>query len=255
MSNRADRAFAAAAAAALAAYNNLAGARSWHRRWYPAVNACAAAAALAAATAAGLTADDLGLSPARLRPGLRLGAAAAAPVVAAFALAALTPATRPLLDDERTARLDNRELAYHVLLRIPVGTVAWEEIAFRGVLQAALRRVLAEPAATTVACVTFGVWHIRPTAEALTVNRLAPSRRARIAAVTAVATGTAAAGALLSALRDRSGSLAAPVLVHLAANSAAPLASRLAANRPRSLTPPGPGRNAGRTRARSRAGR
>jgi membrane protease YdiL (CAAX protease family) len=52
-----------------------------------------------------------------------------------------------------------------VLLRIPVGTVAWEEIAFRGVLQAALRRVLAEPAAIAVGSAVFGLWHIRPTAE------------------------------------------------------------------------------------------
>jgi membrane protease YdiL (CAAX protease family) len=239
-SNRADVTFAAAAAAVLAAYNNLAGLQPWHRRWYPAVNACAAAAALAAATTSGLTAADLGLHPDQLRPGLRLGAAAAAPVVTAFALAALTPATRPLLNDQRVASLTNRQLAYQVLLRIPVGTVAWEEIAFRGVLQAALRRVLAEPAATAVASAAFGIWHIRPTAEALALNRLAPSRGARIAAVTAVAAGTAAAGALLSVLRDRSGSLAAPVLAHLAANCTAPLASALArtlsarANRPHS---------------------
>ena len=49
---------------------------------------------------------------------------------------------------------------------------------------------------------------------------------------------TAAAGALLSVLRERSGSLAAPVLAHLAANCTAPLASALArtlaANRPQS---------------------
>ena len=259
-SNRADVAFAAAAATVLAAYNNLVAAQPWHRRWYPVINACAAAAALAAATTSGLTAADLGLSPDKLRPGLRRGAAAAAPVVAALALAALTPATRPLLDDERVASLGNRQLAYQVLLRIPVGTVAWEEIAFRGVLQAALRRVLAEPAATAAGSATFGLWHIRPTAEALELNRLASSRGARIAAVTAVAAGTAVAGAFLSVLRERSGSLAAPVLVHLAANSTAPLASALArtierGKRPnRPGTPPGPGRNAGRTRARSPAG-
>ena len=227
-SNRADVAFAAAATLVLAADNNLVAVRPWHRRWYPLVNACAAAAALAAAEAGELTAADLGLHPDQLRPGLRLGSAAAAPVVAAFGLAALTPATRPLLNDQRIAGLDRRQLAYQVLLRIPVGTVAWEEIAFRGVLAAALRRVLAEPAATAVASATFGLWHIRPTAEALALNRLAPSRDARIAAVTAVAVGTAAAGALLSVLRERSGSLAAPVLVHLAANSTAPLASALA---------------------------
>jgi membrane protease YdiL (CAAX protease family) len=44
----------------------------------------------------------------------------------------------------------------------------------------------------------------------------------------AVAAGTPGAGALLSLLRERSGSLAAPVLPHLAANCAAPLASALA---------------------------
>jgi membrane protease YdiL (CAAX protease family) len=227
-SNGADVAFAAAAAMVLAAYNNLVGVQPWHRRWYPAVNALAAAVALAAAAASGLTAADLGLRPDRLRPGLRLGSAVAAPVVAAFALAALTPATRPLLNDQRVASLTNRQLAYQVLLRIPVGTVAWEEIAFRGVLQAALRRVLAEPAATALASATFGIWHIRPTAETLAANRLARTRGARIAAVTAVAAGTAAAGALLSILRERSGSLAAPALLHLAANCTAPLASALA---------------------------
>jgi membrane protease YdiL (CAAX protease family) len=204
---RSDAAFAVAACVVLGGYNNLAARQPWHRRWYPAVNALAAAALLAAAAASGLTPADLGLRRDQLRSGLRLGSAAAAPVAAALTLAALTPATRPLLDDQRVAGLDRRQLAYHVLLRIPVGTVAWEETAFRGVLQAALRRVLAEPAATAD----------------------------RIAAVAGVAAATAAAGAVLSLLRERSGSLAAPVLLHLAANSTAPLASalarRLAANR------------------------
>ena len=225
---RADVAFAAAACVVLAGYNNLAGARPWHRRWYPVVNGCAAAAALAAAAASGLTASDLGLRRDRLRAGLRVGSAAAAPVVAAFGLAAVTPATRPLRDDQRIAGLDRRQLAYDVLLRIPVGTVAWEEIAFRGVLRAALRRVLAEPGATAVGSAVFGLWHIRPTAEALAVNRLAAGRGARILAVTAVAAWTAGAGALMCLLRERSGSLAAPVLLHLAANCAGPLASALA---------------------------
>jgi membrane protease YdiL (CAAX protease family) len=212
----------------LTGYNNLAGARPWHRRWYPAVNALAATATLTAAAASGLTSADLGLRRDRLRAGLRYGSAAAAPVVAAFGLAALTPVTRPMLNDQRIADLNRRQLAYHVLVRIPVGTVAWEEIAFRGVLQAALRRVLAEPAATVVGSAVFGLWHIRPTAETLAVNQLAASRGRRIIAVSAVAAGTAGAGALLSVLRDRSGSLAAPVLLHLAANCAAPLASALA---------------------------
>ena len=216
---RADVAFAAAACVVLAGYNNLAGARPWHRRWYPAVNALAAAVALAAAAASGLTAADLGLRRDRLRAGLRLGSAAAAPVVAAFGLAALTPATRPLLDDQRIAGLDRRELAYQVLLRIPVGTVAWEEIAFRGVLRAALRRVMAEPAATAVGSAVFGLWHIRPTAEALAVNRLAAGRGAGSWRSPPWRPGRGGGRAVV-VLRERSGSLAAPVLLHLAANCA-----------------------------------
>ena len=174
---RADVAFAAAACVVLAGYNNFVGRRAWHRRWYPVVNGCAAAALLGAAAASGLSFADLGLGRDRLRAGLRLGSAAAAPVVAAYGVAALTPAARPLLDDQRVAGLDRRQLAYQVLVRIPVGTVAWEEVAFRGVLQAALRRVLAEPWASATGAAVFGLWHIRPTAEALAVNGLAAGRR------------------------------------------------------------------------------
>lgn len=127
--------------------------------------------------------------------------------------------------------MDRRQLAYQVLLRIPVGTVAWEEAAFRGVLLAALRRVMDEPRATVVGSAVFGLWHIRPTAEALAVNRLAAGRGARIAAVAGVVAGTAGAGVVMSLLRERSGSLVAPVLLHLAANCAGPMASALARRR------------------------
>jgi membrane protease YdiL (CAAX protease family) len=48
--------------------------------------------------------------------------------------------------------------------------------------------------------------------------------------------GTAAAGALLSVLRERSGSLAAPVLLHLTANCAGPLASAVGARLERRLS-------------------
>ncbi|MGN6171956.1 MAG: hypothetical protein ACTHPS_03220, partial [Streptosporangiaceae bacterium] len=65
--------FAIASCAVLAAYNNVAGMRPWHRRWYPVLNACATGAALAAAAASGLTATDMGLGRMELRPGLRLG--------------------------------------------------------------------------------------------------------------------------------------------------------------------------------------
>ncbi len=221
-------AFAVAACVALTGYNNVVGRWAWHRRWYPVVNVLAAAGALAFARASGLSARELGLGRDRLGAGIRLGSAAAVPVVAAYGVGAAVPALRPLLDDQRVAGLGRGELAYQVLVRIPVGTVVWEEIAFRGVLRAALRRVLPEPWAGVVGASVFGLWHIRPTAGALAVNGLAPGRQTRIVAVTGVVAGTAGAGALLSMLRERSGSLAAPVLLHLAANCTGVLASAAA---------------------------
>jgi membrane protease YdiL (CAAX protease family) len=147
------------------------------------------------------------------------------------------PEARPLLRDKRVAGLSGRRLAYQVLLRIPLGTVCWEEVAFRGVLHAALRRVLTERAAIAAQSALFGVWHVRPAAETLRANQLAPGRTARIAAVAAVVAGTAAADALLSVLRERSGSLAAPVLLHLAANCSGPVASAAGARRELSPVP------------------
>ena len=130
--------------------------------------------------------------------------------------------------------LTRREVTYQVMVRIPVGTVLWEETAFRGVLLAALRRVMPRGTAVAVASGVFGIWHIRPTIGALRANKLAAGPGKTVAAVTAGVAATAAGGVLLSWLRIRSGSLAAPVLLHLAANCTGPLAAyaiaHLAAN-------------------------
>jgi CAAX protease family protein len=231
---RGDVGFAIASCAVLAAYNNVAGMRPWHRRWYPVLNACATGTALAAAAASGLTATDMGLGRAELRPGLRLGSRLAAATAGGWLAIAVVPAARPVLRDERITGLTGREVAYQVMVRIPVGTVLWEETAFRGVLLAALRRVMPRGTAVAVASGVFGIWHIRPTIGALRANKLAASPGKTVAAVTAGVAATAAGGVLLSWLRIRSGSLAAPVLLHLAANCTGPLASyaiaHLAAN-------------------------
>jgi membrane protease YdiL (CAAX protease family) len=164
-------------------------------------------------------------------PGLAgLGPAAAGTV--GWAVLAAVPASRPLLHDKRITALDGCAVAYQAAVRIPLGTVLWEETAFRGVLQAALRRVLPERAAVAATATVFGLWHIRPTLEALRVNGLATSRRQAIAGVTAGVTVTSAGGLLFSWLRSRSGTLAAPMLLHLATNSGAQLAAWAAATIP-----------------------
>ena len=213
-----DRGFALAACAVLAAYNNVLGVHHWHDRRYVRVNLCATGAALAAAALSGLTPADLGFGRGRWLPG-RLGYRLAAAVAAGWLLVAVVPAARPLLGDKRIAALDGRAAAYQALIRIPVGTALWEEIAFRGVLQAALCRVMPKTTAIAVTSCLFGAWHIRPTLQGLRANGLAGTRGRALAGVTAGVAATTAGGVLFSWLRERSGSVTAPILLHVATNS------------------------------------
>ena len=195
---------------------------------YVAVNGTAAAVLLATARAAGLRWSELGLARRCLPAGLRAGGACVALVAGAYAVGLAVPALRPLLGDARVADLDGGEIASRTLVRIPFGTVLWEEVAFRGVLLAALLRLLPVPAAVGVAAAVFGSWHIRPTLGALEANDLVHGPAATTAVVVLACLATAAAGVLFAWLRLRSGSLLAPVLLHLATNSVGLLAAAAA---------------------------
>jgi uncharacterized protein len=201
--------------AGLAVWNNL----IVHRLPYLTANATATAAVLGAAGWAGLSREELGLARRSVPAGLRWGSACAVPVAAGYAVALAVPALRPLLLDGRVAGRGGADLAHQALVRIPVGTVLWEEVAFRGVLLAVLRRLVPAPAAVAASSVLFGVWHVRPTLEGLAANDLDRGPVATGAAVLLGCAGTAAAGVLFTALRLRSGSLLAPALLHLATNS------------------------------------
>jgi membrane protease YdiL (CAAX protease family) len=220
---------------ALSAWNNLVVPRLPDRPGsYVAANLTATAVLLAAARAAGLSWAELGLARSRLTAGARWGGACALLVATGYAVALAVPALRPLLMDARIGRLDGGEVAYQALVRVPLGTVVWEEVAFRGVLLAALARVLPLPVAAAIAAAVFGVWHVRPTIGALAANDLAVEPLARVLAVAFAVLGTAAAGAFFTWLRLRSGSLLAPALLHLATNSLGTLAAAVSFR-------PGPG--------------
>lgn len=115
----------------LAAWNNVI---VIHLPGYPgsylAGNVVATGMLLAAARAGGLSWQELGLARSRLPAGARWGLVCVALVALAYAAALAVPPARPLLVDERVAGLDDAELAYDVLVRIPLGTVVWEERAF-----------------------------------------------------------------------------------------------------------------------------
>lgn len=219
-------AFAAALAVGLAAWNNVVVTRlPGYPGSYVVANVAAAAVLLAVARATGLSWEELGLARRRLGAGARWGGVCVALVAAGYVVALAAPAVRPLLTDARVAGLGGGEVAYRVLVRIPLGTVLWEEIAFRGVLLAALARVLSLRTATVVSAAVFGIWHVRPTLSALAINDLADGPLLSGAAVLLGCLATALAGVFLTWLRLRSGSLLAPVLLHLATNSLGTLAA------------------------------
>jgi membrane protease YdiL (CAAX protease family) len=142
------------------------------------------------------------------------GLAGAGVVLGAVALVAACPRTRGLLADRRMAGVDARGTAWRALVRIPLGTVVLEEVAFRGVLPA-----LVSPAG---AAGLFGLWHIVPTARTLDVNGIA---RGRLWAVAGAVAATTVAGLVLSAFAAAGGGLLAPALIHGAVNSGATVAA------------------------------
>ncbi|CAM4000820.1 CPBP family intramembrane glutamic endopeptidase [Mycobacterium senriense] len=154
-----------------------------------------------------LTRAPLGLGPPRLWAGLRLGSLAAfstASGVAATTL--LPPVRRSMADRDPPATAPD-----WLLLRIPVGTVWSEESAFRGALATAGSAAFGARGGRLLQAGAFGLSHIA-------------DARATGEPVIGTVLVTGIAGWLFGWLADRSGSLAAPMLAHLAINEAGAVA-------------------------------
>jgi membrane protease YdiL (CAAX protease family) len=191
--------------------------------WYVPVNLVATVALLAMAGRLGLTRREVGLSGDGVGEGIRLGLLAAVVVAGILVVGAALPLTRPMFDDARTTGIGAGLLAYRALIRIPFGTVLLEEVAFRGVLLAAWRRVADTRWAAVGSSAVFGLWHVRPAIDLLIENDIAAGGAARSLAVAGAVVGTTAAGLVFCWLRIKSGSLVAPLIAHAAANSLATL--------------------------------
>lgn len=171
--------------------------------------------------------DELGLAPGRLGDGARWGGLAAMVVVAGGCIGALIPATRDLFHDERARELTLIGLVLHVGVEIPIGTVLAEETMFRGVLPAMFRRRFAHRAnwavrADVSAALLFGLWHVLPSLDLAASNSFLKHLPLGLGTPVAIAVsviGTAAAGLGFTWLRNRSGSLLAPMLLHWALNA------------------------------------
>jgi uncharacterized protein len=204
-------------------------------RWLPASlyvpwNLGMSGALVVLARSSGSTAHDLGLDRRHLAGSLGAGAAGAGIVAAGYGLVLVTRLESDIFDDERVTVLPTTTSLWHLFVRIPFGTVLAEEVTFRAVLPvllASCRGPVWLPGA--VSSLLFGLWHVLPSL------KLARSNAAMRRLVHARATGAAAlavgmstvAGFVLHLLRQRTEHVAAPVLIHLAANTVGFVIARL----------------------------
>jgi len=168
---------------------------------------------------AGLSSEELGLRRDRIGRGMAVGAVAGGVTLVALAIAVAIPASRDAFDDPEIARHASSTDAYYMLVRIPLGTVVFEEVLFRGVLMALALRRWPVGVAVVVTAACFGLWHVVPAVEGAGSGLLAVS-----GATLGIGAVTTAAGLLFAWLRLRANSLLAPILAHVATNSLAYLA-------------------------------
>ncbi len=187
-----------------------------------AANLGAATLATLAARRAGLSWSELGLGTDAVGRGLAWGVGSGAVVGATVVASASRGSVRRRFADERVASQSSRRAAFEMSVRIPLETAFAEELLFRGALLGLAMRHRHWRLAIVTSSALFGAWHVLPTWSGFQGSAVAslspPGRFARSGTVGGVVVATAAAGVAFAALRLRSRSLAAPVLVHAALN-------------------------------------
>jgi membrane protease YdiL (CAAX protease family) len=181
---------------------------------------------------AGASWSGLGLDPASIQDGTRLGGFFALAIVLIVAVAAVLSPVRELLADDRFLGVTGADVAVEALLRIPLATAAAEEIAFRGVLLGMLLVWTSPRRALVISSALFGLWHVLPGIEALeTTDAVGSDATTQVLAVGGQVIITGIAGAFFGWLRLRSGHVIAPALAHWALNAAAYTAGWLVVSR------------------------
>lgn len=197
----APRVRALALATALVGWSFTAGLQHPWRR-HPVVQAVLGSALAAVARA------PLGLRPPGVQSGLRTGVLVAGAVAAGVAAGTALPRVRTAM-----AQRDLPARPVHWLaVEIPLGTVWSEEAAFRGALAALAAAGFGPTGGRLVQSATFGLSHLP---DALETGE-------PLWGTVAV---TGLAGWAFALLAERSGSILAPVLAHLAINEAGALAA------------------------------
>jgi CAAX protease family protein len=154
------------------------------------------------------TRAPLGLRPPRLWTGLRLGLPVGSAAAAAVVATTSVPAVRVSMAGRELPASASTWLA----LQIPLGTVWSEEAAFRAALATVTGRGYGSAGSRLLQAAAFGLSHIA-------------DARATGEPVLPTVLTTGGAGWIFGWLAERSGSLSAPMLAHLAINESAAVAA------------------------------
>lgn len=144
-------------------------------------------------------------------------------VFAVYLIGVLIPSTREAFGDQRVGALSTGEVMWRALVRVPLGTVVLEEIAFRGVLLAMLWRRIGVVHAMVASSLVFGLWHILPSLGITQANdalgaAVGTGPGGRIVGVLFVVVSTFFAGLIFCELRRRFDHLIVPMALHWATN-------------------------------------
>lgn len=178
----------------------------------------------------GLGWAELGLGREHWKSGAGYALAAVLVVGTVIAIGVALPMTRPLFLNNNYATLSGALIASMVI--IPLQTVIPEELAFRGVLQGALTRAWGFRGVAAAGSLLFGLWHIA-TSMGLTASNVGFTRLfgggvlGVVIGVVGAVLVTAAAGFVFTWLRNRSGSIIAPIALHWSLNGMGALAAAL----------------------------
>jgi membrane protease YdiL (CAAX protease family) len=195
--------------------------------WYVPFNLTVLGVALLLARGAGTTWDAMGMSADRLRRGAAVGGLIGIVIVALFFAAVMLPAAREAFRDDRIIEGSIGLSLYHALFRVPIGTALYEEVLFRGIVFGMLARRTSALAAALWSSLLFGVWHVLPALEAIETNPIGDAFGGSWEPVVAAVISTFVAGLVFVWIRLYSGSIIAPIIVHVASNSTAIVASAL----------------------------
>lgn len=209
----------------LAAYNNIVNflPSALHARIYVILNlVCLAGLWFMARRYLGMSAAEMGWSGRGRWKSLLWGAAFTALVVIPFLIALrILPRIglnigRPQIEGMAQAGLWSR-----VLFRIPLGTVLFEEVIFRGIFYGYLERRGGPSRALWISSLFFSFWHIVPAYEVVSYNFRLGLNLTGISYWIIGLAGAFCAGIFFALIRRRTGNIAGCLLAHYLINSLA----------------------------------